>query len=483
MRNSAVGEKKRRKLTQRVQFKFMLAFFTLIVALLAVMDTYPIIASRDLVFSEKQSSLTGQTAVIAASLSSLDTLTSDSVGQVMSLLDVAGLERIVVTDASARTVYDSASTSEVGKYALLSEISLALEGESVFWSRFGDGVFTSRAALPVYSGAGLSGAVYICELDTAQAELILSVQSRLWMISLVCLMAAMALTVVFSRALTARITRLAQAMRVVRGGDYEHRIKPEGNDELTELSEEFNDMTERLQATEAERRRFVSDASHELKTPLAAIRLLADSIIQSSDMDEATMREFVADIGSEAERLQRTSEKLLDLSRRDAGAPRDIERVDLGEAAAATSRLIEPLAADMSVSVSCEAEEGCFVLASEDELYRIVFNLAENAVKYNVEGGEVKISAARRGARVVLAVEDTGIGIPEEDMPHIFERFYRVDKARSREKGGSGLGLSIVHDAVVSLGGEIDVAARPERGTRFTVSFPAAPEEDGGGSV
>ena len=461
----------------------MLAFFTLIAALLAVMDTYPIIASRDLVFSEKRSSLTGQTAVIASSLSSLDALTGDSVGQVMALLDVSGLERILVTDENARTVYDSASPSAVGQYALLSEIALALGGRSVFWSRFGDGAFTSRAALPVYSGAGLSGAVYICEQDTAQAELILSVQSRLWMISLVCLMAAMALTVVFSRALTSRITRLAEAMRVVRGGDYAHRIKPEGNDELTELSEEFNDLTERLQTTEAERRRFVSDASHELKTPLAAIRLLADSITQSEGMDAATVREFVSDIASEAERLQRTSEKLLDLSRRDAGAPRELTRVDLGEAAAATARLLAPLAGDMSVAVSCTAGEGCFVLASEDELYRIVFNLAENAVKYNVEGGSVSLDVERRGARVLLTVEDTGIGIPEEDMPHIFERFYRVDKARSREKGGSGLGLSIVHDAVVALGGEIGVSAREGGGTRFAVSFPAAPEEEGGGSV
>lgn len=480
MRNSGGAEKKRRKLTQRVQFKFVLAFFTLIVALLGLVDTYPIAASRDLVASEKESSLLSQAGVISASLSALDSLSSDAVGQVMSLLDISGLERIIVTDGTARIVYDSRSPSDGGKYALLSEVALALDGRQVFWSRFADGAFTSRAAIPVYSSRGLSGAVYICERDESQAELIISVQSRLWMISLVCLAAAMALTVVFSRALTARITRLAEAMRVVRGGDYAHRIKPEGNDELTELSEEFNDLTERLETTEAQRRRFVSDASHELKTPLAAIRLLADSIIQSEGMDEATMREFVADIGSEADRLQRTSEKLLDLSRRDAGAPRALSRVDLGEAAAATSRLLTPLAAKMGVQLSCSAESDCLVTASEDELYQIVFNLAENAVKYNVEGGEVAIDVRRGEKRVLLTVEDTGIGIPREDLPHIFERFYRVDKARSREKGGSGLGLSIVHDAVVSLGGEIEVAAREGRGTRFTVSFPPAAEEGGG---
>lgn len=112
-------------------------------------------------------------------------------------------------------------------------------------------------------------------------------------------------------------------------------------------------------------------------------------------------------------------------------------------------------------------------------MYQIVFNLAENAVKYNVEGGSVDISMRREDGNVLLTVEDRGIGIPEADLPNIFSRFYRVDKARSRERGGSGLGLSIVHDAVAALGGSIEVAAREGGGTRFTVSFPE-PEEGGG---
>lgn len=118
-------------------------------------------------------------------------------------------------------------------------------------------------------------------------------------------------------------------MRTVQSGDYSFRLTLSGDDELTELGREFNNLTERLETTEAQRRRFVSDASHELKTPLASIRLLSDSISQSADMDSATMREFVADIGSEAERLQRTTEKLLDLSRRDDGVQPDVTIVDL----------------------------------------------------------------------------------------------------------------------------------------------------------
>ena len=228
-----------------------------------------------------------------------------------------------------------------------------------------------------------------------------------------------------------------------------------------------------------QQRQFVADASHELKTPLAAIRLLADSIEQNEGMDEATMREFVSDIGTEADRLQRTTEKLLDLSRRDDGASSPRVPVDLAEVARSTLRLLSPLAAKLGVSLRCEPEAGCIISAPEDDAYQIIFNLAENAVKYNVEGGSVDISVRREGGRVLLIVEDRGIGIPEADLPNIFSRFYRVDKARSREKGGSGLGLSIVHDAVSALGGSIEVEAREGGGTRFTVSFPEPGEGEG----
>ena len=479
MRNEARKNEKRRRITERVQFKFVLSFALLVAGLLVLLNTYPIATSRDLVFKEKESSLLSQAAVISSSLSGLDPLTPDSVGQVIDLLELSSSSRVMVTDSAGLVLYDSGKPDCEGRYALLSEVRYALGGKQMFGSRFADGAFFSTAALPVRSGGVTLGAVCVYEYDEAQAELILSILNRLVTISIGASAVALALTVVFSRALTGRITRLAEAIRVVRGGDYEHRLKPEGNDELTELCEEFNNMTQTLETTEQQRRRFVSDASHELKTPLAAIRLLADSIEQSEDMDEATMREFVSDIGTEADRLQRTTEKLLDLSRRDDGVKAPCVRVSLAEVADSTLRLLSPLAEKLGVTLSCTPDESCVITAPEDEVYQIVFNLAENAVKYNVEGGSVDISMRREDGNVLLTVEDRGIGIPEADLPNIFSRFYRVDKARSRERGGSGLGLSIVHDAVAALGGSIEVAAREGGGTRFTVSFPE-PEEGGG---
>lgn len=270
-----------------------------------------------------------------------------------------------------------------------------------------------------------------------------------------------------------RITELVRATRIVSEGDYDYQIKTGGHDELSELGREFNSLTQRLRDTEELRRRFVSDASHELKTPLASIRLLSDSIITSENMNIDTMREFVADIGNEAERLQRTTEKLLSLSKLDSGIGFVREKIDLKHIAEKTLNLLSPLAKENHVTISTELQRNCFVYGNEDLLYRIIFNLAENGIKYNLPGGLVRILLFRDGENVMLIVEDTGIGIPDEDIPHIFSRFYRVDKARSRDAGGSGLGLSIVYDAVRLHSGNVNFEKRENGGSRFIVCFPA----------
>jgi len=196
-------------------------------------------------------------------------------------------------------------------------------------------------------------------------------------------------------------------------------------------------------------------------------------------MDVGTMREFASDIGNEAERLQRITEKLMSLTKLDSGiAQKTREPVDLQTVANRTLHLLEPLAATQNISLLTDFASGCIVTAPADDLYQIIFNLAENGIKYNIPGGQVHISLRKDRTRAVLTVSDTGIGIPESDMQHIFDRFYRVDKARSRASGGSGLGLAIVHDAVVANRGTIEVSRREEGGTCFTVTFPLRRKKD-----
>ena len=453
-----------------VQLQFAAYFFLLTVVLLALLNTYPLRASRDVVFSEKESSLMSRASVLSSSLSLMETLTEDNTRQVLSLLDTTGLERVLVTDPEGVPLYDTLADEDLAAPA---EVKTALGGKAAFRSKFDMAAFASGAAVPVRNSGRTIGAVYISEYDADQAELIVSIQHRLGTISLAAALLALVIIFFSIRMMTRRIKILADGVRTVQSGDYSFRLKLTGNDELTELGSELNYLTERLETTEAQRRRFVSDASHELKTPLASIRLLSDSIVQSEGMDAATMREFVTDIGAEAERLQRTTDKLLNLSRRDDGVQGEMQDVDLKTSVEGTRRLLEPLAKASRVTIDADLAEGCIVRATEDDIYHIVFNLVENAIKYNLPMGKVRVSVSREGDRCRLVVEDTGIGIPEADRPHVFTRFYRVDKARSREHGGSGLGLSIVHDAVKLYGGEITVDGVEPHGTRFTVDFPA----------
>lgn len=467
----------KRKLNHSVQFQFAMYFIALLMVLLVVLNTYPLYSSRNLVISEKKGALVNRAAVVSSSLSLLDVLSPDSARQVMGLLDVNDLTRIMVTDQTGLVLYDTAADNAVGRYALFSEISRALDGKMVFYSHFTTDAFISRAAMPVRSGSRTIGAVYLCEYDAEQAALIVGLQRRLGTITVVVGLIALVIILFSVRIMTRRITRLAEGVRTVQSGDYSFRFEPTGYDELTDLGNELNNLTERLESTEEQRRRFVSDASHELKTPLASIRLLSDSIVQSEEMDPGTMREFVTDIGTEAERLQRTTEKLLNLSRRDDGASGTWTHVDLKLAVEGTLHLLRPLAEQNNIAISCALEEGCVIRATEDDVYHIVFNLVENAIKYNLACGSVSVRVWAQEGRCCLSVEDTGIGIPEADRPNIFARFYRVDKARSREAGGSGLGLSIVHDAVELYGGTVEVGAVEPHGSRFVVSFPRAGEE------
>lgn len=456
-------------------FSFILA---LLLILLVLLNTYPLISSRDLVFKEKHSSMSSQAAVIASSLSGLDTLNQAGIEEVLRLLDTSGFGRIVVTNAEGVVLYDSGSLSRSENET--EDIDAALSGKTVFRSRFAESAFFSTYAMPISSQGTTMGAVCLYEQDSDRASLILSVQRQIRVVSLVIAGLALALALIFVTLLLRRIRELVRSMHIVADGDYSHRLAVRGRDEISELGEEFNLLTERLDETERQRRRFVSDASHELKTPLASIRLLADSIVQNENIDPATVREFVTDIGDEAARLQRTTEKLLDLSRLDDDVQIVSEPVDIKLVAEDTMGILRPLAEGKQVRLLSELDEGCVVMASTDDMYHILFNLTENAIKYNVPDGQVLLTLHGNEASVILTVEDTGIGIPVEDRLNIFSRFYRVDKARSREAGGSGLGLSIVHDAVQTYGGSIAVEQNNPRGSRFIVTFPRPTSEETG---
>jgi signal transduction histidine kinase len=189
-------------------------------------------------------------------------------------------------------------------------------------------------------------------------------------------------------------------------------------------------------------------------------------------MDMDTVKEFVGDIGNEADRLNRMSTKLLSLTRIESQVDTDCEIVEIAPTVDRVIKMLSIIAQKNSVEISTELANNCPILIMEDDLYQIIFNLVENGIKYNRPGGTLHIEALRDGDNAVLRITDTGVGVPEESISHLFERFYRVDKARARKSGGSGLGLSIVRNMVERNGGTICVSSVLGEGSVFTVTFP-----------
>ena len=469
-----------------IQVKFALTYILIVAAVLSLLNTYPLLVSRDLVITSKETSLQSQAGFIAGALAVSETLTEEGVEQAMEDLGPMTFNRIMITGPTGLVLYDTEEVGNArGHYALLWEIATALRdtGNDVFRCEYRDGAFRSWAVAPVAYRNMVIGAVYLHERDTEQASLLLGIQNNLRNISFMICAVALVMSVIVSGAITRRIAALLRAIRIVREGEYGHRVVIKGGDELSQLAGEFNELTGRLQTTEEVRRRFVSDASHELKTPLASIRLLTDSILQTGDMDPATVKDFVSDIGEEAERLTRISEKLLTLTRMDSAVAVAEVPVDVKRVVEKVEHMLTPLADEGEVTVETDLQEDCMVLATEDDLYQIAFNLMENAVKYNLPGGSVTVTLRGAGDLVTLTVEDTGVGIPEEDLGKVFDRFYRVDKARSRAAGGTGLGLSIVRDTVRQHGGAVTVRRRESEGTCFEVAFPRWYGEEKGGAL
>lgn len=464
-----------------LQVKYAMSYLVIFAVVLVLLNTYPVVASQELLVTSKRDSLKSQAAVMGSALMELETLSADQVSKVMNMLDSMGLDRILVTDPAGLILYDSTrksdregeeATEERYEYALFQEIVSALWGNDVFYSRYEDSKLISTAASPIMYRGVIIGAIYVLEVDEAQGTLLLNLQQNLRSISLVIAVVTLVMSAFFSKMLTARMAALLRAIRIVGEGEYGHRLQPVGRDELAQLAEEFNHLTDRLQTTEEVRRRFVSDASHELKTPLASIRLLTDSILQTDQMEAETVREFVSDIGREAERLTRITEHLLALTRLDSLPASQTEPVDLGQVTGRVVSMLLPVADSAGVSLETNLKPGCIVRGTEDEMYQIAHNLVENAIKYNFDGGKVFVEVYPDGDQILLEVGDTGIGIPDEDLPKVFNRFYRVDKARSRAAGGTGLGLSIVRDTVRRHGGWVIARPRHPEGSIFTVGFP-----------
>ncbi len=252
------------------------------------------------------------------------------------------------------------------------------------------------------------------------------------------------------------------------------RINHQGpDDELKALADTFDSMIARLETSFERQRQFVQDASHELRTPLAAIRTNIEVTEMDPDVSPEEYRSLLETVKGQTERLTRLSEDLLLLSttERESEEP---EQVDVSELTREVVAQLAPLAASREVTLRWEGTEGVVVAASSDMLYRCVLNLVDNAIKYSGTGAAVTLRTRIDGDEAVLDVRDTGPGIAEQDIARVFDRFYRVDKGRSRREGGTGLGLAIVREMVEAIGGRVSLVSQLGRGSTFSIHLPVS---------
>ncbi len=457
------------------QLRYAITYVLITSVALILLNIYCSTISQELFNKSKEASMIEKCQLAANEISELEIINHSTVSEAIAQMGSLKVNRLIVTDHTGLTIYDS--SLPVAQYALLPEIICAMEGNDVFSCRYEDGIMLSYAATPVVSYGTTLGCVYMMECDADQGRLLQSLQGNVLRITVILEIVVILFSFAFANTFSKRLRQIMASMRIIQKGDYSHKVSLGGHDELTFLGDEFNDLTDRLQISEQKRHRFVSDASHELKTPLASIKLLTDSILQN-DMDMDTVREFVGDIGDEADRLNRTTAKLLALTRVDDHQSQECEIINMAPTVERVVRMLSGIAEKSRITIETDLTQDSPVLILEDDLYQIAFNLVENGIKYNIPGGKLSVKLLRQDDNALLQISDTGMGIPEDAVSHIFERFYRVDKSRSRASGGSGLGLAIVRAIVQRNRGDIQVSSVLGTGSTFTVSFPIFDTEE-----
>lgn len=280
------------------------------------------------------------------------------------------------------------------------------------------------------------------------------------------------LSLIVAAFITKPLKRLTDATKIISEGKFDYKVDVKGNDEIGKLADAFNDMGTKLMKIDEERKRFVSDASHELKTPLAAIKALVEPLISSDNVDISVYKEFLKDINSEVDRMTRLVNELLVLAKIDKIRSIENKTENISEIAYNVIENLEAIADQKGVSLIFENEKNIFADVDADRFYRMIYNVVENGIKYTPSGGSVKLTLDSDDKNVYITISDTGIGISQETLPKVFERFSRGDTARSQKTGGFGLGLAIVKEIVDLHKGHIDVKSTVGEGTVFYITIP-----------
>ncbi|MEW5919558.1 MAG: ATP-binding protein [Bacillota bacterium] len=381
--------------------------------------------------------------------------------------------RVIIVDEGRLVVGDSRGGELLGNTLDRPEIEEALQGRtgrSVQYSRLSQQQVL-QVAVPLEDENGRLGAVFFAASLNSLYETLAAVRRFFIFATLLAMALTAGLGALFAHHIGGPIKELTTAARRLAAGNMDQKIPVTSRDEIGELAIQFNSMADSLKEMKKRLTRFVADVSHELRTPLASIHICLQSL-QHYQMNQEEQQEFLEDINQETQRLIYLVEDLLELTRREEVADKR-EIIPLKVLIDEVLDVTIPRAARKELQLFTHIPDMLpYFNISPDAFKRVLFNVLDNAIKFTPAGGWLKFSVELGKKDICITVQDTGCGIPTDELPFIFERFYRVDQARSRHLGGTGLGLAICKEIVELYGGTIGVQSQEEEGSTFYFTLP-----------
>lgn len=400
--------------------------------------------------------------------------TSEVVNAELNMISNLYDGRVLIISNSFKIIKDTYNVSQ-GKTIISEEVIRCFKGESI--SNYDDNNHYIEMTVPITMTVNDKTQVVGVILASVSADSIVNNQEILdrqaVLIAIVLLIIIFAFAVWVSRIATRPFDKVTNEINQVQAGFTDDKIVAEDYTELEHIVDAFNQLMARMKVLDDSRQEFVSNVSHELKTPLTSVKVLADSLNTQENVPIELYQEFMSDIVNEIDRENKIINDLLSLVKLDKTASDlNIESVDINKLTESIFKRLMPIAKKQGIDLIFESQRQVIAEVDEVKLSLAITNLIENGIKYNRKDGWVKVLLDADHQFFTFEISDSGIGIDEEDQKHIFERFYRVDKSHSREIGGTGLGLAITRSTILMHRGSIRVTSAPGEGTTFTVKLP-----------
>lgn len=391
--------------------------------------------------------------------------------------------RVMLLGQDMTVLYDSQNNRNLlGTAQVRPSVVNAINGTEGFTS-YADSysIITMDATSPIINSSGkVIGVINIVHIPDTMASFMEAIMSEMLFLIVMILILVGGVIYVAAGLVSKRIVDFTSKITSMSDdGILDETLDISGHDEISRLGEAFNTMSDKVLSLERQRVQFVSDASHELKTPLSSIKLMADSILQTPNISADYVSEFMIDINNEVDRLNRIVNKLLYITKMDtqgSNQNKNFELISLNDIATGIERNLQPIAKKAGITLVFSTPGEILMLANKDVLWQGIYNIVDNAIKYTDTDGYVLVAMERTGGNVIIEVRDNGVGISSEDIDKIFDRFYRVDKARDRATGGTGLGLAIALSAIQYHNGNISVESEPGNGSTFKITIPDTPQ-------